>query len=59
MVKISFSAKETGACSLCQNHRDCHIQQTITRNLQYKVNDKNDNEMEIVVYRCPEFLPTN
>ena len=55
MAEVYFSSQDTGACSYCRHHEKCHIQDTIEELLIDEVRDDNDDEMELVIYRCPEF----
>ncbi len=52
---IKFSSQGTGACPLCSNFEDCKILAKTEKTLQKVVDDKNDDVMEVVIYRCPEF----
>jgi radical SAM superfamily enzyme with C-terminal helix-hairpin-helix motif len=55
MSEVNFSTQDTGACSFCRHHQECHIQDSIEELLIDEVKDVYDDEVEIVIYRCPEF----
>lgn len=55
MAEINFSTQDTGACPYCRRHNHCHIQDSLVELLIDEVHDSYDDEMEIVIYRCPEF----
>lgn len=55
MAEISFSTQDTGACPYCLYNERCHIQDGMIEFLEEEVDDTRDDEMEIVIYRCPEF----
>lgn len=59
MPKIIFSVKKTGACPLCKMNNNCHIQRSTIEFLSNEVKDKYDDELELVIYRCPEFFEKN
>jgi hypothetical protein len=54
MAEINFSTQDTGACPYCRYHNDCHIQDSISDLLADEVSD-DDDDMEMVIYTCPEF----
>lgn len=55
MIEISFSTQDTGACPYCSYHEDCHIIDAMRELLEIEVSEKYDEDMEIVIYSCPEF----
>ena len=55
MPDISFSTQDTGACPYCSHLNNCHILENLVELLEVEVDDRYDDEMEIVIYRCPEF----
>ena len=57
MVKIAFSPKDTGACSLCIKHNNCNIQRAIKESV-HNIKNNNDTPMEFVIYTCPNFEET-
>jgi hypothetical protein len=54
MIEIKINSRGTGACPQCR-YSYCHIATAIRRALEDEVEAKHDNEIEIVIYRCPEF----
>lgn len=55
MIDIVFSTLNTGACPMCKKRSDCRIIESIKKTAYEVVREKYDNQMEIVIYRCPEF----
>jgi hypothetical protein len=55
MAEVSFSTQDTGACPYCSHQNDCHILLAMTELLEEEVDDRYDDDMEIVIYACPEF----
>ena len=58
MAEINFSSQDTGACPYCRKHNNCVIQDAMTETLADLILDTyDDDEMEVVIYRCPDFKP--
>jgi hypothetical protein len=56
MIDVRFSIQKTGACFLCKNFVGCGILKTIEKTIKdMNISSNNDNKMDIVIYRCPEF----
>jgi hypothetical protein len=55
MVIIKISPQETGACPQCRNREFCLIIKTLDQELSRTVRKVNDDALELVIYRCPEF----
>jgi len=55
MKKVHFSKRNNGACPLCRRNEDCHIIAALKETATCETREKYDDEMEIVIYRCPEF----
>ena len=58
-MDIKFSAQGTGACAICTKKNKCRILMKTEELLSKKVTAKNDDVMEIVIYRCPEFVESH
>lgn len=58
-MEVRFSPKGTGACPHCVNKSKCKILSEATKGLADGVEARNDDVMEIVIYRCPEFEDLN
>lgn len=54
-MEIKFSSQETGACPLCEKYDNCRILKRMRQVFLDEVTEKYDNQMEVVIYRCPEF----
>jgi len=54
-MEIKFSTRGTGACPLCRKFGDCRILKKMEKVFLEEVRAVNDNALETVVYRCPEF----
>ena len=54
-MEIRFSVQGTGACHICARKHRCEILKETEKVLSEKVKAINDDIMEIVIYRCPEF----
>lgn len=56
-IDIRFSTQNTGACPICKKLDGCkilsHIEEAIVNS---DVSLQNDNKMDVVIYRCPEFI---
>jgi len=55
MTKIYFSKRNNGACPLCRKYDQCHILFKLRETINLETKEKYDDEMELVIYRCPEF----
>ncbi|MBN1523789.1 MAG: hypothetical protein JW904_04855 [Spirochaetales bacterium] len=55
MVHVHLNERNNGACPLCQRRLDCGIISEITKACEKKAKPLNDEEMEVVIYRCPMF----
>jgi len=57
-IEVRISPKSTGACPICKNRYDCKILDNIIHAAKKTAKSKSDNvlEMEIVIYRCPDFM---
>ena len=60
-IEVRISPKSTGACPICKHSEDCKILDNIISSAQNSATAKSDNvlEMEIVIYRCPDFMETD
>jgi hypothetical protein len=54
-VEINFSIQGNGACPFCVHEGDCHIVERMKEFLSEEVKPIHDDEMEVVIYSCPEF----
>lgn len=54
-VNINFSLQGNGACPFCSNFNNCHIIENMKKFLSDEVTPLHDDEMEVVIYSCPEF----
>ena len=57
MPDINISSQDTGSCPYCRYEGECHIIDTLIEILEREVSDNYDDQMELVIYRCPEFEP--
>jgi len=57
MPDINISSQDTGSCPYCRHENECHIIDTMIEILEREVQDRYDDQMELVIYRCPEFEP--
>ena len=55
MVHIHLNERNNGACPLCKRNNNCEIIDGIKDICEQKAKPINDNEMEVVIYRCPMF----
>lgn len=55
MINVVFSSQNTGACPMCKNKSDCRILESLKKTSYEVVKEKYDDQMEVVIYRCPEF----
>ena len=55
-MKIKFSDQGTGACPLCSKYERCEILKNAEISFLRNVKEENDEVMEVVIYRCPEFV---
>jgi len=56
MIEVKINSKGTGACPQCR-YSYCHITTAIREALEKEdIETKADKQMEIVIYRCPEFV---
>ncbi len=55
MINVQISSHNNGACPLCKSYKDCHILKKLRATLKETCNEKYDDTIEIVIYRCPEF----
>jgi hypothetical protein len=55
MLEVKINSRGTGACPQCR-FTSCHITTKIKEALKDVVAGKIDNEMEIVIYKCPRFV---
>lgn len=55
MAEINFSLQDTGTCPYCKYHTNCIIQDSMTETIGDLVCNNYDDEMEIVIYKCPNF----
>ena len=53
---IKINPRQNGACPLC-TRKDCRILKGLKRYFEKVVVSKFDDTMEVVIYRCPEFIP--
>ena len=57
MIDVTFSAQDNGACPYCMYQDECSIQHSITETLNNGVHtDRESDDFEIVIYRCPKFV---
>ena len=56
MIDVAFSTQDNGACAFCMHHGDCSIQNSIIETLNLNHYEINDDDFEIVIYRCPKFI---
>ena len=56
MVEVVFNERKNGACPLCKRYEHCEIINAMKKACESKVRPRHDDKMEIVVYRCPEFV---
>ena len=54
-VNVFISAKETGACPFCMKYKKCGIVDRIKKVAESTTRPIHGNNMEIVIYACPEF----
>jgi NADH-ubiquinone oxidoreductase-G iron-sulfur binding region. len=51
-MRLEINSRGNGACPLCEENGDCHIQKLLASGVE---GAGDDSEMEIVVYACPYF----
>jgi hypothetical protein len=54
-MDVNFNTQGTGACPLCRNYESCGILKEAEKVFLNTVEEKYDDVMEVVIYRCPEF----
>jgi hypothetical protein len=57
-MKVVFSPRGTGACSICKKSRHCSIKNKIAEEME-PVETKTSKPMELVIYVCPYFVETS
>ena len=56
MLEVKINSRGTGACPQCR-FTSCYINTKIRDSLKdISIVSKIDNEMEIVIYKCPRFV---
>ena len=55
-MEIKFSVQGTGACPICIYKSNCRIRRNAGAFLEKEVKEEHDEVMELVIYRCPEFV---
>ena len=56
MVNVNFSPQSTGACPECRKRPTCDILDGMIDAVGRTCSSLSDDTMEIVVYRCPDFM---
>lgn len=54
-MDIKINIRDNGACPLCKFHEKCTIQELIRNSMDKKIMKKKEY-MELVIYRCPQFV---
>jgi len=50
---LELNVRGNGACPICVNTNNCHIQETLKETMDKYSSE--DDQMEIVIYSCPKF----
>ena len=55
-MDIKFSIKGTGACPLCKKFNSCQIIRNMSTCAAKRKPEEKEQAIEVVIYRCPEFI---
>jgi hypothetical protein len=54
-MKIRFNPRDNGACPFCKRVASCGVRESLAGSVA-SLSGSRDQDMEIVIYSCPQFV---